>query len=294
MVMQANAHAHAFRNPTPYRRVSEKRLVPCERQELQLGAARIERVQGLGSIADHDPQSCRLVFQIANESILHQSGKLIEMDAGTWSAGAAASLDVETARGGEMLLLAFPVDHLSRSLAVRLQAGAAGTMPIRGAAQMCLELGRSCLSQADPISPVVADALGDSLVELAKLAIIEQFCTRRGETVRETVRARIRAFIHRNLADPDLTIERIADRMQCTKRYLHKVFSDEGETLNHYIWSQRLELCRNHLSRPDLAEKSITEIAFACGFSNAAHFSRSFRARFGQAPRDFRRETLEQ
>ena len=108
------------------------------------------------------------------------------------------------------------------------------------------------------------------------------------------MRTRIRAFIHRNLADPDLTIERIAERMQCTKRYLHKVFSDEGETLNQYIWAQRLELCRKHLSRAELAGKSITEIAFACGFSNAAHFSRSFRARFGQPPRAFRRAALGQ
>jgi AraC-like DNA-binding protein len=80
--------------------------------------------------------------------------------------------------------------------------------------------------------------------------------------------------------------------MHCTKRYLHKVFSEDGETLNQYIWTRRLELCRAHLGRPDLSAKSITEIAFGCGFSNAAHFSRSFRARFGESPRAYRRSAL--
>ena len=80
--------------------------------------------------------------------------------------------------------------------------------------------------------------------------------------------------------------------MKCTKRYLHKVFSEDGETLNQYIWTHRLELCRAHLARADLAAKSITEIAFGCGFSNAAHFSRSFRARFGESPRAYRRSAL--
>ena len=147
--------------------------------------------------------------------------------------------------------------------------------------------------QAKPVAARIfgdiAQAVGEALLELAKLAIIDQLCETRAESVRETVRARIRAFILRNLVDPELTIDRIAERMQCTKRYLHKVFSDEGQTLNQYIWAQRLERCRTELARADLAAKSITEIAFSCGFSNAAHFSRSFRARVGQSPRAYRR-----
>jgi len=108
------------------------------------------------------------------------------------------------------------------------------------------------------------------------------------------VRARIQSFIQRNLADPELSIQRIATHMQCTKRYLHKVFSDEGQTLCHYIWAQRLERCRAELMRPEMAAKSITQIAFSCGFSNGAHFSRAFRARFGKPPRDYRQAALHQ
>jgi len=37
--------------------------------------------------------------------------------------------------------------------------------------------------------------------------------------------------------------------------------------------------------------KTITEIAFFWGFSDSAHFSRSFRRRFGISPRIFRAQT---
>jgi AraC-like DNA-binding protein len=41
-----------------------------------------------------------------------------------------------------------------------------------------------------------------------------------------------------------------------------------------------------------LCNRTITEIAFGWGFSDAAHFSRIFRARFGCAPRELRAECL--
>jgi AraC-like DNA-binding protein len=47
----------------------------------------------------------------------------------------------------------------------------------------------------------------------------------------------------------------------------------------------RLQAARNLLF---YEERSITDIANACGFSYPAVFSRAFRAHFGQTPRDFR------
>lgn len=266
-------------------------LVACERQSLARGGARLDRVRGIGTLAYNEPM-CRLLFQISERSDLVTPTDRIALPAGQLSVTVGSPINAQVRRGGEILALSFPLSQLSRSVILQIQSGADQLLPTSGAALMCLELARSCVAQTGPLSPSVEDALGEAMIELAKLTLIEQFCSARGETVRETARARIQAFIHRNIADPDLTIARIAERMRCTKRYLHKIFSEEDETLNQYIWSQRLELCRARLSQADLADRSITEIAFACGFSNAAHFSRSFRARFGQAPRTYRRITL--
>ncbi len=267
-------------------------LVACERQSLTRGEARLDRIKGAGTLAYEDPTTCRLLFQISERSELVTSAARVALSSGRWSPSVGNSISAQVQRGGEILALSFPMSHLSRGIVSQLHGSAGALRRTGGAALMCLELARSCVAQTEPLSPSVDDALGEAMIELGKLALIEQFCTTRGETVRETARARIQAFIHRNIADPDLTIARIAERMRCTKRYLHKIFSEEDETLNQYIWSQRLELCRERLSQAELADRSITEIAFACGFSNAAHFSRSFRARFGQAPRAYRRTVL--
>lgn len=267
-------------------------LVTCERQRLPQGATRIERVQGLGAIVNDDRSACSLLFQRSGLSRLWLAERPAELQAGHWSVVVGTGSRLEVERGGEAVSLTFGAEHLPRGLSGQVQTAREDGMRVQGASRMCLELARSCLGQAEPPSGSVADALGEAMIELGKLAMIEQFCTRRGETVRETVRARIHSYIRRNLADPELTIERIAERMGCTKRYLHKVFSDQEETLNQYIWSQRLELCRARLSQPELAGRSITAIAFDCGFSNAAHFSRSFRARFGECPRVYRRSAL--
>jgi AraC-like DNA-binding protein len=294
MSAQATAASQqgAFADRKPPARVHGELFVPCERQRLELGAATLERVQGFGAIVEENASTCRLLFQLSGRSKITARGRPAEIGTGNWSIAMGSGLRLEVERGGEVLSLSFAAEQFSRSLSSQIQARKFIAVPIGGASHMCLELARSCLGQVEPLNGSVADALGDAAIELAKLAAIKQFCTRRGETVRETVRTRIQSYIQRNLADPELTIERIAERMQCTKRYLHKVFSEEEETLNQYIWSQRLELCRARLSQPELADRSITEIAFDCGFSNAAHFSRSFRARFGECPRVYRRLTL--
>ena len=43
------------------------------------------------------------------------------------------------------------------------------------------------------------------------------------------------------------------------------------------------------LAMPEASHRSITEIAFACGFNDSAHFSRAFAARFDTTPSQWRR-----
>ena len=51
---------------------------------------------------------------------------------------------------------------------------------------------------------------------------------------------------------------------------------------------RRTEPCRLALADPKLADRSITEIALAFGFSNPAHFSRVFRSHSGVSPSAYR------
>lgn len=104
--------------------------------------------------------------------------------------------------------------------------------------------------------------------------------------------ARVKQYVQTHLAEPDLSIERIARDMRCSKRYLHRVFEDADCSLERYIWQARLDRCQATLGSPDAAHKSISEVAFAWGFNSSAHFCRMFKTRFGLAPTDFRRRAL--
>lgn len=105
-------------------------------------------------------------------------------------------------------------------------------------------------------------------------------------TSRVEMARRARDYIDRNLHDPDLSIDRIARALGCTRRYVHKTF-DGPETVSRYIWNRRLDLCRNHLEKQSGHSTTLTALAFDYGFNSSSHFSRSFRERFGTSPSSY-------
>jgi len=104
------------------------------------------------------------------------------------------------------------------------------------------------------------------------------------------LRARVKQHVQSCLTDPGLSLDQIAQQMRCSKRYLHRIFEEEGITLDRYIWQSRLERCKAELEArhdgPEQAGGTISEIAFRWGFNSTAHFSRVFKSRYGLTPRE--------
>jgi AraC-like DNA-binding protein len=105
--------------------------------------------------------------------------------------------------------------------------------------------------------------------------------------------AEIRAYVRRNLADPDLDAARIARALSISVRYLYKTCAAADYSLAQWIISQRLDRIRDDLSRPDLRHQSIAAIAVRWGFRDPSHFTRRFRTTYGIKPREWRRATAE-
>jgi AraC-like DNA-binding protein len=63
---------------------------------------------------------------------------------------------------------------------------------------------------------------------------------------------------------------------------------EQRETLTHYISRKRLEKAMKMLTVHQTRHWRISDIAYACGFSDISHFNHSFRRRFGDSPRSFR------
>jgi AraC family transcriptional regulator, positive regulator of tynA and feaB len=100
--------------------------------------------------------------------------------------------------------------------------------------------------------------------------------------------SRIEAFIEGHLAEPALGPAEVAAAAGISVRHAHRLFSRKGCTIGDWVRQRRLEQCRSDLADPGLRERSITDIAFYWGFSESAHFSRSFKRQFGVCPRTFR------
>ncbi|MBZ4021734.1 AraC family transcriptional regulator [Rhodobacter sp. TJ_12] len=89
-----------------------------------------------------------------------------------------------------------------------------------------------------------------------------------------------------HLEDP-LPLSELVRASGYSRRHVERMFlSVLGETPGDFYRGLRLDHGRNLLSTTDMP---LIEVAVACGFSTVAHFSKSFRARFGMAPTKFNR-----
>jgi AraC-like DNA-binding protein len=124
----------------------------------------------------------------------------------------------------------------------------------------------------------------DTITQWLRLAVAESFGERAGYSRESVLRERVKACVLQHLRDPELTADRIAAELHCTKRYLHKVFEREELSVCDYIWQMRVDRCREELLSPGNRRKSITEIAFSWGFNSSGHFGSVFKERFGTTP----------
>jgi acetamidase/formamidase/AraC-like DNA-binding protein len=104
---------------------------------------------------------------------------------------------------------------------------------------------------------------------------------------------RICQTIERRLDDPELVPARLAQAEGISERYLQKLFEGVGDKFTHYVRERRLQRAWADLSNPAEAHQSISDIAYRYGFGDSAHFSRTFRHRFGLPPREFRQQEAE-
>ena len=139
-------------------------------------------------------------------------------------------------------------------------------------------------------------AIAQSLVDLL-LTLAHQRASPASEVAGTVTQAailhRICQTIERNLDDPELAPSRVAQAEGISERYLQKLFEGVGDNFSHYVRERRLQRAWADLSNPAEAHQSISEIAYRCGFSDSAHFSRAFRHRFGLPPREFRQQEAE-
>ncbi|HEY6514266.1 MAG TPA: helix-turn-helix domain-containing protein [Burkholderiaceae bacterium] len=90
------------------------------------------------------------------------------------------------------------------------------------------------------------------------------------------------------IADPDLNLLAIARAQRVSPRTLQRAFAGHGTGVMRWLRDERLARCAAALADPALATRGIADIAIANGLRDVPAFCRSFKARYGRTPGDWR------
>lgn len=86
----------------------------------------------------------------------------------------------------------------------------------------------------------------------------------------------------------DLSMEDIADKLECSSRHLRRVFFDQYHvTLTQYLQTCRLLLAKQLLTETHL---SIIDVSLACGFGSLRRFNALFKERYNLTPSQIRKK----
>lgn len=98
------------------------------------------------------------------------------------------------------------------------------------------------------------------------------------------------AFSQQNLHRSELSPQIVAAHCGISVRTLHLRFAKFGQTFGNWLLETRLNACGKALRDPFQKARGISEIAYGYGFNDLSHFNKSFRARFGVSPSEWRAE----
>ena len=92
-------------------------------------------------------------------------------------------------------------------------------------------------------------------------------------------------IMRRQLRKPHST-KRLARMIGSTVRQLNRVFLEHARATPQEVWrDMRLQHGRWRLVN---SRRTVTQIAYECGFADSSHFSRWFKLKFGETPRSYR------
>ena len=137
-------------------------------------------------------------------------------------------------------------------------------------------------TERDPFSPLALESITTELL----IATSRQTATNTGENHPPKWLDRVRDYLHEN-SSKSLGLSGLAEIANVHPTHLARVFRQfENCTAGDYVRKVRIEKARKQMLD---TETSLVEIALENGFSDQAHFSRSFKQITGLTPTTFRK-----
>lgn len=261
--------------------------------ELLTTAHTVRRTPNL--ISQHDPRFYKLSLQLSGQAVLEQDGRRADLGPG----------DLAIYDTHRPYALHFP--EPSRTMVMVIPRG-----PVELTAEQIAGVTATCFSQDRGFGRIVnpffvelcnsieqlPGAYGARLVhsalDLMVTMLAQELDSRCEEPSSSTgsLHREIREYILNHLSDETMTPASIAAAHFVSLRYLYTIFAEDGETISAWIRTRRLEHIRRDLLDPIHAQRTVSWIAGRWGLHDAAHFSRMFKAEYGESPSVYRRQRL--
>jgi AraC-like DNA-binding protein len=190
----------------------------------------------------------------------------------------------------EQIVLKLPGERLRSLVRDTDKLTATAVSGKAGAGHLMINMINTLWQDIDALQPASAAAVADGVMNIlvAGLQTLPANNCRGLSSLATYHLARIKQTIEARMADPTFCIGDVARELGISVAHIHRLFRNEATTPAQYIWARRLEACGRDLLDPRKAHRSISDVAYGWGFNDAAHFSRSFRERFGCSPREWR------
>ena len=141
----------------------------------------------------------------------------------------------------------------------------------------------------DQLTPDAAERMATIGTDLIVASIAERMALETPKPLQATTTVQhAKAYIDAHLGDPELNSMQVAAAVRVSVRYLQERFRERGRDVGTWIWDRRLETAAQRLADPACLRQPLGLLAYGCGFTSQAHFSRRFRDRFGMSPREYR------
>lgn len=231
----------------------------------------------------------KLLLQLDGRARVRNRAGVFELGAGDWTLyDPRVPYSVAGLGPSRLMVVQVPRAELQGLHVPDLHTCEAATPAVAGLYGVLAGVLRSLAEQLETLPAASAGAVSEAVLTLLRSALA---CGPDGvdasHDLMKVMKARLKQLIHHRLADPDLSLDLLAQELRCSKRYLHRVFEAEECSIERFIWNARLERCHAAILAAirEGRKANLSGIAFTWGFSSSAHFSRLFRARYGVSPR---------
>lgn len=228
-------------------------------------------------------------FQISGECYVSQDNRSVHLKPNDWTfTDSTRPYELNFLNDFEQLVLKIPRNLITYGTSY-VTANTACMLDDQGLGKILKNFIYSLSLELKIVDSPTRKYLATSLLQLLNDYLNLKFITEKtGTPSKETMLFQIKSFVEDHVADPQLSIQQIANTFKCSKRQIHNIFSKQECTVNAFIKESRLHNCKTDIENRNLFKLTVAEIGYKNGFNDASGFVKCFKHKFGVPPGEYR------